>query len=141
MKKIFAFILSAGLIAAIGTISNSCAPSPPMDGNDLYLAGSAQTLNLTRTDSALMSYILVQGCTCTFGPLIITGYGGDTSKIHFNFLDSLDWMIRPHTLQATIFPSAIKNSGSDSAWIELFYKDQSAAGASLYDTIRAYASY
>ena len=141
MKKIFVFALSVGLISGIGGCSSLFPPTQPPETNVLELTGSISSLNLTRTDSSQESDIAVEGCTCTFGPLIVTAYGGDTSDIHFSFIEPLTDVIRPHTLQAEIFPSVLKNSGIDSAWVAILYYDQSAGGGVLYDTIRAYANY
>jgi hypothetical protein len=141
MKKIFAFILSAGLIAAVGTISISCAPSASPETYDNRLLSAPSSLTLTPTDSLQTSGIALF-CGCTFQPLVITGYGGDTTNIRFSFQEVLTALINEHTLQAEIYPSSLQGHAADSAWIALSYNDSSTPlGTMLYDTIRVYASY
>jgi hypothetical protein len=141
MKKTFAFILSAGLIAAIGTISISCAPTAPQTTYDNRLLTAPSTLSLTATDSLNTAGIAL-ACGCSFEPLVITGYGGDTSGIRFSFTEPLTADTNEHTLQAEIYPTVSKNKVPDSAWIAVEYNDSSTPfGTMLYDTIRVYASY
>jgi hypothetical protein len=140
MKKIFAFILSAGLIAAIGTSSISCAPTETPQGYDGKLLSAPSTISLTPTDSLNTAGIAL-ACGCPFEPLVITGYGGDTTNIRFSCADTAA-SINEHSLQAEIYPSKLVAHDTVTAWIAISYNDtKTPFGTMLYDTISATASY
>ncbi len=140
LKKILTVVLSIGPFVAISLTSNSCAPTPPTGpATTLYAAPS--NLTLTRTDSTGSSAIGLS-CGCPFD-LTVTGYGGDTSKIHFSFGERLDTPITTHNLSVKIIPSSFP-AGPDTitAWIGLYYRSDSTAssrGTPLYDTVRVTA--
>jgi len=141
MKKTFSFILSAGMIAAIGTISISCAPTAQPDTYNNRLLTAPSSLSLTATDSMNTAGIAL-ACGCSFEPLVITGYGGDTAGIRFSFTEPVTTDTNEHYIQAEIYPSISNNHVPDSAWIALEYNDTNTPfGTMLYDTIRVYASY
>jgi hypothetical protein len=139
MKKIFVLSLSAGLIVGFSASLNSCSSSEEIV--PLQLLSAPSILNLSRSDSSQESEVALN-CGCNFAPLLITGYGGDTTDIRFSFDDKLDSLIQEHTIQAAISPSKLKSSGSQSAWIAVSWNDSaSPIGTILFDTIRVTANY
>ena|ERR1700733_4887364 len=139
MKKIFALILSACLLAAIGTISNSCAPSETPEVDTTRLVSSPSSLSLTAGDSAGAASVFLT-CGCNYEPLVVTGYG-DTSVIHFSYGDtSLTTSIQSHPVYVNIHPSVNSHDTSNS-WVSLAYQDESAGGSLLLDTVFVSAKY
>jgi hypothetical protein len=144
LKRIFTFALFIALGAAIGTGTNSCGTTEPSENDTLRLISAP--LNpfagtLTRTDST-GSFAVGQTCGCPF-VYTVTGYGGDTSIIHFSVKDSAQSMTT-HIIPATIYPSLLPaEPDTVNAWVALFYLHSEAPnpGIPLYDTIRVTAIY
>jgi hypothetical protein len=138
MKKLVIIAFFALIAAVVGANCNSCAPTSPNEVDTTKLISAPSSATLTRSDSTA-SFSVSLTCGCNFGPLIVTGYG-DTSKIHFRFNEPLtDATINIHTIIASIFPTSITGSGSDTSWIALYYLHNSTYH--LYDTIRVIANY
>jgi hypothetical protein len=152
LKRIIILALFAAFGTAIGTGTNSCAPTEPLQIDTTRLVSNPSNDTLTRTDS-LESVALNLTCGCPFGPpdtisksnpltiagpLIVTGYG-DTNVIHFSFNELLTNSVSVHTIYATMNPSALKSAGSSSSWIAFYYLHNGVK--QLYDTIRVTANY
>ena len=138
MKKIISLAFFAALVAAIGTGTNSCSPTQPLEVDTTKLISAPSSAILTRPDSTA-SFSVALTCGCNFEPLVVTGYG-DTSKITFRFKEPLNTQgINIHTIIATFNPSTIVGTGSDTTWIALYYLHNSTYN--LYDTIRVIANY
>lgn len=145
IRKILALALFAGIVAAIGTGINSCGSTEPNENDTLRLISAPLnpfTGTLTRTDST-GSFVVGQTCGCPF-VYTVTGYGGDTSVIHFSVKDSAQSMTT-HIIPATIDPSLLPTEPDTvAAWVAIFYlhnEDLPNPGIPLYDTIRAMAIY
>jgi hypothetical protein len=152
IKKIITVVFFAVLAAAIGSSTNSCAPTEPLQIDTTRLVSAPSSDTLTRADS-LQSVALNLTCGCPFGPpdtiskndpvtiagpLIVTGYG-DTGVIHFSFNEPLTTSVVYHTIYSTIDPTALKSAGSSSSWIAFYYLHNGVK--QLYDTIRVTANY
>ncbi len=146
MKKIISLALFAVLVAAMGTGTNSCAPSSTTNAPDTTkLVANPSSIALTVAAPKDSSAITLS-CGCQFGPfdvnsgpLQITGYG-DTSVIKFSFEQPLNELLNTHTLYASIsFPDTAKSPGSSTSWIALYFDN--LGQYKLYDTIRVTATY
>jgi hypothetical protein len=143
LKKILTLALFAALVAAIGTSTNSCTEPNEIDTTRLISAPINPFIGtLTRTDST-GSFAVGQTCGCPF-VYTVTGYGGDTSIIHFAVSDSAQSMTT-HIIPASIYPSLLPaEPDTVTAWVALFYlhnDDPPNPGIPLYDTIHATAIY
>ena|ERR1017187_623823 len=101
MKEKFAFLLSSGLAAAVGTIWNSWAPTQTLEGDTTRLTVTPSSLILARSDSLQESSVTIS-CPCCFAPLVTTRYGWDTSIIHFSFKEARTDTISLHTVTVRI---------------------------------------
>ena len=138
MKKLVILALFTMIAAVVGANCNSCAPTSPNEVDTTKLISAPSSATLTRTDSTA-SFSVGLTCGCNFGPLVVTGYG-DTSKIHFRFNEPLtDATVNIHTIIASISPTSIVGSGSDTSWIALYYLHNSIY--KLYDTIEVIVNY
>ncbi len=147
MKKIVFLAIFATLVAAIGTGTNSCAPTSPLvpDTTKLVSAPSSATITWVGTSKvdSVAGFSVGLTCGCPFAYTVVS-YGDDTSVIHFNVGDGPD-SLTTHTVTANIYPSQLP-AGPDtvSAWVVLMTwhdRTSSSTGIQLFDTIRVTAIY
>jgi hypothetical protein len=125
MNKFFSIVS----VVIIGLYFSGCAPTPPEPTkNSLYHTPTSQTL--TKTDSTrTTSAVLV--CGCPF-PLVIDGYGGDTSYIHYSIPTAAD-TLSAHTITVTAKPYGLV-AATYTSWIAIATPDPNVKF--LRDTLR-----
>ena len=143
LKKVITLAIFVALFAAIGAGTNSCTQPNEIDTTRLISVPlNPFTGTLTRADST-GSFAVSQTCGCPF-VYTVTGYGGDTSIIHFTVNDSAH-SLTTHIISASFYPSLLPIvTGKAPAWIAIYYLHNESPpnpGIPLYDTIWATAIY
>lgn len=125
MNKFFSIVS----VVTIGLYFSGCAPTPPEPAtNALHHSPANETL--TKTDSVRQTSAALV-CGCPF-PLVIEGYGGDTSYIHYSIPTAAD-TLSAHTITITAKPYGLA-PGTYTSWMAIATPDPNVKF--LRDTLR-----